>query len=320
MVPGLPQGQTSTEALALTLQSTGFSLLAPNMIVYYGSSNSVVGQHTSTSLGDTYTLTIPNVSPVAGSGNYYTVAVSGNASYCTGGQYALTANFGTLKPNTYIAQASDGTALNGGGNNVLLGAWGYGQSNPTAYNTVTFSFMPDGTSIGGTPTNLAATMTAKGIDYKEAFRQAFAMWEGYCGLNFVEVADDGSPESTNGAQQGDARFGDIRIGSADLGTGSLAATFFPPPGNGGTSAGDILVNTNSSISWNPTTDYYLPQVADHEVGHAIGLAHNSNDVNDVMYQYYQGMNHTTPDTQDRTNLAGGYAPQTDDSYGPNNHS
>ena len=46
-------------------------------------------------------------------------------------------------------------------------------------------------------------------------------------------------------------------------------TFLPPPANGGTDAGDILLN--SSINWQINSNYDLMTVMAHEFGHALGL-------------------------------------------------
>ena len=51
--------------------------------------------------------------------------------------------------------------------------------------------------------------------------------------------------------------------------GVLAETFVPPPANGGTDAGDILLN--SSVNWQINSNYDLMTVVAHEFGHALGL-------------------------------------------------
>ena len=92
-----------------------------------------------------------------------------------------------------------------------------------------------------------------------------------------------------GNQQDDSRFGDIRIGAVPLGSGTLAVTFLPPPANGGTDAGDILLNSN--INWQINSNYDLMTVVAHEFGHALGLGDVSDPSlsTDVMYGTYNGI-------------------------------
>ncbi len=92
---------------------------------------------------------------------------------------------------------------------------------------------------------------------------------------------------TTGNQQGAPDFGDIRIGMMPLSGGVLAYTFLPPPLNGGSSAGDIVFNSN--IAWKIGSNYDLETVALHEIGHALGMDHSAL-TNAVMYAYYNGVN------------------------------
>jgi hypothetical protein len=141
---------------------------------------------------------------------------------------------------------------------------------------ITYSFVPDGTSIGGVPSNLQATLDARfpGAGWKGEFAQAAAAWQKAADVNFARVADDGSPIGVAGHQQGDARFGDIRIGGYAQPSGQLAFAYLPPPANGGTNAGDIFFNTGQSWRIDGTT-FDLETVAIHEFGHALGLDHST---------------------------------------------
>ena len=161
------------------------------------------------------------------------------------------------------------------------GTWAYGSR-------ITYSFMPDGTSVGGTPSVLFQTLDAKFLhgDLGAAIEKAAAVWQAVANINLSQVSDNGSPEATNGDQQDDPRFGDIRIGMVNLGSGVLGETFLPPPFNGGTDAGDMFLN--STASWQINSAYDLETVAIHEFGHALGLG-ESQITTACMYAYYNGM-------------------------------
>jgi hypothetical protein len=183
------------------------------------------------------------------------------------------------------------------------GTWAYGSR-------ITYSLMPDGTNIGGTPSVLFQTLNAKFslATWELQFQKAAAVWQAVANINLAQVSDNGSPEGTSGDQQGDPRFGDIRIGMLNLGSGVLGETFIPPPANGGTDAGDMFLN--SQASWQINTDYDLETVAIHEFGHALGLG-ESQITTACMYAYYNGMKQslTTDDIAGIQSVWG--APQPD---------
>jgi Matrixin len=157
---------------------------------------------------------------------------------------------------------------------------------------ITYSFMPDGTSVGGVPSSLFATLNANypTATWETQIEQAASIWEAAANLNLSLVPDGGEAEGAAGNQQDDPRFGDIRIGAVPLGAGTLAVTFLPPPANGGTDSGDILLN--SSINWQINSNYDLMTVMAHEFGHALGLGDVSTPTNPypVMYGTYEGIN------------------------------
>lgn len=139
-------------------------------------------------------------------------------------------------------------------------------------------------------------------DYQSAIEWALQQWSSVAPLTFTQVAD--SP-SANG-------FADIRIGFGDLNTASTGIigqtnlrwdgaghlvqdevvrledpSQFPATPNG---AGNYTYNGTSAT---------LEQVALHEIGHALGLAHAS-DPNAVMYASVGANNQTL----DGTDIAG----------------
>jgi hypothetical protein len=151
---------------------------------------------------------------------------------------------------------------------------------------ISYSFMPDGTSLGGVPSNLQATLNKhfSTASSQARFAAAAAVWEKVANVNFSLVSDNGAPLGVAGNQQGDSRFGDIRIGGYAMSSNILAFAYIPPPANGGSDAGDIFFNTAQSWQINGTA-YDLMTVAIHEFGHALGMGH-STDTAAAMYPGY----------------------------------
>src|SRR5512135_198821 len=87
------------------------------------------------------------------------------------------------------------------------GRWTYGSR-------ITYSFMPDGTSIGGVPSTLSRTMTASySTAWQQQIEKAAAVWQAVANINLALVPDNGAPLGAPGNQQGDPNVGDIRIGA-----------------------------------------------------------------------------------------------------------
>ena len=174
---------------------------------------------------------------------------------------------------------------------------------------ITYSFVPDGASIGGVASNLFATMNASypTSTWEAQFQKAAAQWSSYANINMAQVSDNGEPLGASGNQQDDPNVGDIRISMIPMGTnGVLAFTLLPPNYNGGTNAGDIVFN--SSYAWGINNgNYDIETVALHEMGHALGMAH-STSTTAAMYGTYQNVNQslTFDDQQGIASIYGAY--------------
>lgn len=162
---------------------------------------------------------------------------------------------------------------------------------------VTFSFMPDGTSIGGVSSSLFSTLNSyyATSTWQGTLTKAAAAWESAAtgtgtaaNINLVLVSDDGSAVGSGSYQQGAPNFGDIRIGAMPLPSGVLAEAFMPPASNGGSEAGDIILNSN--VNWG-TSGYDLLTVALHEFGHALGADHSTISTAE-MYSTYTSVKQT----------------------------
>src|SRR5580692_7808061 len=69
------------------------------------------------------------------------------------------------------------------------------------YNSrITYSFMPDGTSVGGVPSALFQTLNAKyaTATWEGQIEQAASLWENVTNVNLALVSDGGQPVGTSG--------------------------------------------------------------------------------------------------------------------------
>ncbi|MCP3663315.1 MAG: matrixin family metalloprotease [Gammaproteobacteria bacterium] len=149
--------------------------------------------------------------------------------------------------------------------------------------TVTYSYAPTGVSCAATwePAGCVNTTINSVFSGAEAaIDAAFTAWSSVANISFIKVAD-------GGGAFGIGSIGDIRIGAHyfDGHAGTLAHGYYPP-NNGGAWAGDI--HFDSDDTWKDTwggSGFNIFQVATHEIGHAIGLRHET-DVSALLNPYY----------------------------------
>jgi hypothetical protein len=211
--------------------------------------------------------------------------------------------------------------MHAGASAVVLGdAW----PNPAQ---ITISIVPDNTvlaTISGNNiySNLRSTFDAAfGTDvWEPVLFRAANMWAGYTDVNFITVDDNGAGVGSGSYQQGDPYMGDVRIGGCNLGSTVYCQSYFPPPVNNYSLAGDILFNTAIPLNIGSNPDLFT--VAAHELGHTLGLGHNGVQASALMYYIY---NWVKSDCSSDDKMAvrgiysGGYV-RANDAYWPNNNS
>ncbi|MCA9245008.1 MAG: thrombospondin type 3 repeat-containing protein [Phycisphaerales bacterium] len=143
--------------------------------------------------------------------------------------------------------------------------------------TITWSFVPDGTSVpdgfgGFGQSRLFATMNAQfaGSSWQSQIASAIARWGEVSGINLVRITADNVAwdDGASWGSPGSAMRGDIRIGMipVDGASGILAFASFPQDG-------DVVMD--QAEDWRDTGAPFtlLRNVIAHEVGHSIGLLH-----------------------------------------------
>ncbi|HYD80380.1 MAG TPA: M10 family metallopeptidase C-terminal domain-containing protein [Paucimonas sp.] len=133
--------------------------------------------------------------------------------------------------------------------------WNHGAAAGTPV-TVTYSFMSQMPSYGGSDTGLVPFTTAQ----KQAVRDIFSRLSSELNIDFIERADFGS------------FYGQIRFGNNQQ-SGSAGYAIMPDP-TAGDVAGDVWISTDYMNNMTPGSYEYSTLL--HEIGHALGLKHPGN--------------------------------------------
>lgn len=146
--------------------------------------------------------------------------------------------------------------------------------------TITYSFMSSGVNcyFSETCSSLDSFMPT---GFFSEIERAFNAWSSVADLTFINVLDDGSNYNSFSSSS------DIRIGGHDFTSSSTLAHAYLPSSSNLSILGDI--HFNSDLIWSSVGDglsgFDIFWVALHEIGHALGLGHETTETS-VMGPYY----------------------------------
>jgi len=137
---------------------------------------------------------------------------------------------------------------------------------------LTLSFAPDGTAVGAVASTLSKLLAAyPTADWQLAALRAFQTWAVNANINVSLLADGGQPFGTDGAPQGDIRFGDVRLAAIPLHDATELARANPFDPLAGTWSGDVQLDNSMRYTVGGAGGYDLYTVLLHEFGHVLGL-------------------------------------------------
>jgi len=176
-----------------------------------------------------------------------------------------------------------------------ISKWGVSNTAGTPGGTITWGFIPVGTSgsaycgdaCPGTSLSSINIENSPGTGYtltaldslSSVISATFNKWASVANINFSYSGTDSGLPINDPA----ATAPDIRIGVFAFNTGGGAVGYAPPP-NGGTGSGDIIFDANSFYAFQSGNDgdaFPIGSTAPndfeslllHEIGHTLGLAH-----------------------------------------------
>lgn len=172
---------------------------------------------------------------------------------------------------------------------VLNGAK-WGSPEPGTGARVTYSYMPDNTPCDNTNSCLSL-FSFMPAGFTSEIDRAFDAWASVANLTFIQVSDDGKDPVTT------QNSGDIRLGGHKIinnGSNILAYAYYPYQ-NTGSSAGDIHFDSSDTWSIGGNGGFDIFFVALHEIGHALGLGHETEKLAIMNATYNPSLGELQPD-------------------------